>query len=331
MKTKIISTIWPASLNKLSKVYETWSKRFRLNLSHWSLEWHRETIQEIKKMKNVPEIILDTKWPDIRTGKIEWELQIKKWDIVNLQYWNIKEKKKASLDIEIDYKDLYKKIEKWNEIALDSGKIILITQEIQWEKIITKSLNNWIVTSKRHVNVPWIRIDLPILTDSDVEIIKMWAQEWIDAIAVSFVRDKNDIEEIKKIAPKAKIISKIESLEALKNIEEIIENSDEIMIARWDLWIETPFYKLPIIEQRIIQKCNRIAKPVIVATQMLASMTKNPIPTRAEVFDIAMAVQLWTWSVMLSEETASWEHPIEAIETMRKIAEFVEKNEELVI
>ena len=183
----------------------------------------------------------------------------------------------------------------------------------------------------RHVNVPWIRIDLPILTKWDKEIIKMWIEEWINSIALSFARDKNDVEKIKKFAPWIRIISKIESLDWLMNIDEIIEISDEIMIARWDLWIEIPFYKLPIIENRILKKCNRSAKPSIVATQMLASMTKNPIPTRAEVSDIASAVQFWANSIMLSEETASWEHPVEAVETMKKIADFIEKSEDLII
>lgn len=331
MKTKIIATIGPATLDILEKINKAWSKRFRLNLSHWTIDWHRDAIRKIKKMENSPEIILDTKWPDIRTWKIKWELEIKKWDIVNLEYWKIWWEKNGVLSLEIDYEELNKKVVSWSEIAIDSWKIILIVDKIEWRKIITKSLNSWFVSSLRHVNVPWIRIDLPILTKWDKEIIKMWIEEWINSIALSFARDKNDVEKIKKFAPWIRIISKIESLDWLMNIDEIIEISDEIMIARWDLWIEIPFYKLPIIENRILKKCNRSAKPSIVATQMLASMTKNPIPTRAEVSDIASAVQFWANSIMLSEETASWEHPVEAVETMKKIADFIEKSEDLII
>jgi len=331
MKTTIIATIGPATTKILDKVCTSWVKRFRLNLSHWTIDWHRNIIREIKKLEKIPEIILDTKWPDIRTGRIEWEFEIKKWDVVKIQYWNTELQNKGSLNLEVDYKYLYEKVVQWSEIALDSWKVILIVDKIEWEKIITRSLSNWVITSRRHVNVPWIRIDLPILTDGDKKAIEMWIEEWVDSIAVSFVRDKNDIEKIKKIAPWLKIISKIESLEALINIDEIIDNSDEVMIARGDLWIEIPFYKLPIIETRILKKCNRLSKPVTVATQMLVSMTKNPIPTRAEAWDVATAVQFWANSVMLSEETANWEHPIEAIEAMKQIAEFVEESESVII
>lgn len=330
MITKIISTIGPSSLNLLEKIYNSGSERFRLNLSHWDKEWHYWAVSNMKKMHNVPEIILDTKGPDVRTWIFDWEMFVKKWDELILNssddfvFW------KEKNEIFIDYKTLYKKVEKWFRIYLDSWKIVLEVLKIEWCKIFTKVKNDWVITSKRHVNIPWIYLDLPILSDSDKEILNFCKKIWFDSIAVSFVRDKKDIEEVRKFVwNDVKIISKIECRASLENIDEIIKHSDEVMIARWDLWVEIVYFKIPKIENQILKKCVQYTTPSIVATQMLMSMTKNIIPTRAEVTDVYGAVSWWANSLMLSDETASWKHPLKAVKVMQNIIKYSEKNDEL--
>lgn len=332
MNTNILATVWPASTDLLKKLQEKWANRFRLNLSHWNLEFHKNVIQKIKKECPENEIILDTKWPDIRTWDTEWEIKILKWEEYFLIFSDKKEKiLEDEKKIFHGYKKFSETVEIWDKIIIDDWKIVLIVSEKNWENLKAKAKNSWIITPRRHINLPWKHIDLPILTESDKEIIKMWIENWIDAVAVSFVRNKEDVLEVWDfIWDYVKIISKIENVEWLQNIDEIIEFSDEIMVARGDLWVEVNFYKLPIIQKSIIQKCNRTLTPVIVATQMLMSMTENTTPTRAEVFDVSMAVSMWANTVMLSDETASWKNPVKAVNVMRKICEFAEKSEDFV-
>ena len=350
MNTKILATVGPASIDLVKNLQEKWAKRFRLNLSHWDVDFHKNAIQKIKKAWEDfwwNEIVLDTKWPDIRTWDIFSDdgknlIKVKKWEEFELIFSDKKEKifwdeKK----IFHGYKKFFSSVEIWDKIIIDDWKIVLIVEKKinDWEKIFAISKNSWEISSRRHINLPWKHIDLPILTESDKKIISMWISEWINAIAVSFVRNKEDILEVRKFisennlknnSENVKIISKIENVEWLQNIDEIIKFSDEIMIARWDLWVEVNFYKLPIIQKSIIQKCNRTLTPVIVATQMLMSMTENTTPTRAEVFDVSMAVSMWANTVMLSDETASWKNPVKAVNVMRKICEFAEKSEDFI-
>lgn len=332
MNTNILATIWPSSINLLKELQEKWANRFRLNLSHWDLKFHKNVIQKIKNICEVNEVVLDTKWPDIRTWDTEWEIEILKWEEYSLIFSDKKEivfpdEKK----IFHGYKNFFSTIEIWDKIVIDDWKIILIVSEKNWEILKAVSENSWIITSRRHINLPWKHIDLPILTESDKEIIAMWISEWIDSVAVSFVRNKEDIFKVRNFVwEEIKIISKIENVEWLQNIDEIIEFSDEIMFARWDLWVEVDFYKLPILQKEIVKKCNRTLTPIIIATQMLMSMTENINPTRAEVFDVSWAVTMWANTVMLSDETASWEYPVQSVDAMKKITNFAEKSENFI-
>lgn len=334
MNTNILATIWPASLNLLSELQEKWVNRFRLNLSHWDLDFHKNVIWKIKKLWEYNEVVLDTKWPDIRTWIISWEQEILEWNEY-IFILSSDEKEFSNLENKIfhDYEKFYKTVEKWDKIILDSWKIIFRVEKISddWKKIFSIAENSWKNSSRRHINLPWKHIDLPILTESDREIISMWIKNWIDSVAVSFVRNKHDILEVRNFVwEEIKIISKIENIEWLENIDEIIEFSDEIMFARWDLWIEVDFYRLPILQKKIVKKCNRTLTPIIIATQMLMSMTENISPTRAEVFDVSGAVTMWANTVMLSDETASWKYPVEAVDVMKKITDFAEKSENFI-
>ena len=341
MITKILATVWPASIEKVENLQEKWASRFRLNLSHWDVDFHKNAIDKIKKAWKQfwwNEIVLDTKWPDIRTGDIDWNIFLKKWEKYFLEYLDFWEKildaeQKFLKDRKIFhwYKKFSETVEKWDKIIVNDWKIVLIVEKILWEKIEVTAKNSWKILSRRHINLPWKHIDLPILTESDKEIIKMWIENWINSVAVSFVRNKDDILEVRKFVwDKINIISKIENVEWLENIDEIIEFSDEIMVARGDLWVEVNFYKLPLIQKNIVKKCNRSLIPVIIATQMLMSMTWNTTPTRAEVFDVYSAVEMWANTVMLSDETASWKYPEKSVNVMRKICEFAESSEYII-
>lgn len=341
MITNILATIWPASMDLLKEVQAKWANRFRLNMSHWSVDFHKNAIQKIKELSSDwdfwNEVVLDTKWPDIRTWDIDWEVKILKWEKYFFEFLDFKEKildaeKKFWEDKKIFhwYKKFFKTVKKWDTIIVDDWKIVFIVEDFldNSENFSVVAKNSWEITSRRHINVPWKFIDLPILTESDKAILKMWIENWIDSVAVSFVRNKKDISDVREFVwENIKIISKIENVEWVQNIDEIIEFSDEIMVARWDLWVEINFYKLPLIQKHIVKKCNRSLKPVIVATQMLMSMTENQTPTRAEVFDVYSAVEMWAETVMLSDETASWKHPVKAVWVMKKICEFAENTD----
>ncbi|MCD5383050.1 pyruvate kinase [Candidatus Gracilibacteria bacterium] len=329
MNTKILATVGPASLEKIKKLQEKGASRFRLNLSHGDVDFHKNAIRKIKEIGNPNEVVLDTKGPDIRTGDTDGEIKILKGEEYFLIFSDKKEKI-FSDDKKIfhGFKKFSETVEIGDKIIIDDGKIVLTVSE-KGENLKAIAKNSGTITSRRHINLPGKHIDLPILTKSDEEILKMGISEGIDAVAVSFVRNKEDILEVRKIVGQnIKIIAKIENLEGLQNIDEIIGFSDEIMVARGDLGIKVHFYQLPLVQKSIVKKCNRTLTPVIIATQMLMSMTENTTPTRAEVFDVSSAVSMGANTVMLSDETASGRHPEKAVNVMRKICEFAEKSED---
>ncbi len=330
MKTKIIATIGPASEKDkiIAQISQAGAKRFRLNMSHGDVAWHVKMIKKLRKIPKV-EIILDTKGPEIRTGKQEKPFYVKKEESVIITT-NPKEKTKTKNQIFINYRELGRLLKKGEIIMIDSGKIVLKVVSIEDDKIFTKVKDPGIMSSFRHVNLPGKKINLPILTNSDKEILKQCKEFNIEKIAISFVRDVSDIKEVKMFLKEndinAKIISKIEHTEALKNIDKIIKESDEIMIARGDLGVETPWYAVPVEEELLIKKAHKFKKPIIVATQMLSSMVNDDIPSRADVMDISIAVQLGAQTVMLSDETASGKFPVEAVTAMATIVKYAEKH-----
>ncbi|MET3617940.1 pyruvate kinase [Peptoniphilus olsenii] len=331
-RTKIVATIGPASEDEqiLRELILSGVNVCRLNFSHGNHEEHKKRIDIIKKLRrelNIPvAIMLDTKGPEIRLGDFKKEVDLKLGDTYTLtpdEY--LGDEKKA----EISYKELYKDVAVGDRILIDDGLVELCITEIKDRDIITEVRNYGTISAHKGINVPSANLNLPILTDRDVSDLLFGVKEDIDFVAVSFVRSAEDVLAIRKVLEDAgdfstKIISKIESKKAVELIDEIIEVSDGIMVARGDLGVEIETEKVPMVQKNIIKKCNDNGKAVITATQMLDSMIRNPRPTRAETNDVANAVLDGSSAVMLSGETASGKYPVDAVKTMNKILEYTE-------
>ena len=332
-KTKIICTIGPASDSRcvLTKLIENGMNVARLNFSHGTHADHKAKIDLIKEIRGEMGahvgIMLDTKGPEIRTGRFskpEVELQ------VGQEYTLTTE------DIEgdetrcsISYHGLPADVVPGNKILIDDGLIELEVRETTETEIHCVVNNAGIVKNNKGINVPGVKIHLPSLTEKDIDDIKFGVENGIDFIAASFIRKASDVKAIREVLKSCGgegifIISKIENKEGVDNIAEIVAESDGIMVARGDLGVEIPAEQVPIIQKNIIRRCNFEGVPVITATQMLDSMMRNPRPTRAEVADVANAILDGTDAIMLSGESASGKYPVEALKTMNNIAQTAE-------
>ena len=335
-RTKIVATIGPAcdDLETLREIFLRGVDVARLNFSHGNHEEHRKRIEKIKKLREelkIPiAIMLDTKGPEIRL------LEFKDNKKVNLKaeetfILTTREVLADDKIASVSYKNLPRDIKVGAKILIDDGLVGLKVQKISGEDIYTVVENGGEISSHKGVNVPDTNLSLEALTESDIEDLKFGVEMGVDFIAASFVRTKEDIYNIRKVLEEAGdfstlIISKIESKSAMDNIDEIIDASDGIMVARGDLGVEIETEEVPIAQKQIIKKCNLKGKAVITATQMLDSMMRNPRPTRAEANDVSNAVLDGTSAVMLSGETAGGSFPVQAVETMRKIVEVTEKS-----
>ncbi len=330
-KTKIVCTIGPASesLEKLKALMEAGMNVARLNFSHGSHEEHRARIQTIRQAaeetgKTVG-ILLDTKGPEIRTHNMEndgFEL-VAGQDVTISMTEVLGTPEKFS----ITYEGLIDDVQEGSRILVDDGLIGLEVTGLDKDKkeIYTKVLNTGMIKNKKGVNVPGVSVKLPGITQKDAEDIVFGIQEDVDFVAASFVRRGADVLEIRELlethnAGHIQIIPKIENHEGVENIEEILEVSDGLMVARGDLGVEIPAEDVPLVQKDLIKRCNKVGKPVITATQMLDSMQRNPRPTRAEASDVANAIFDGTDAIMLSGETAAGHYPVEAVQTMHNIA-----------
>lgn len=334
--TKIVCTIGPASDNKetLKKLIEAGLSCMRINFSHGTYEEHLKKIilmREIEKEENVcVPIMLDTKGPEIRTHDFEnGSATIKDRQIVRV---SMKEILGTSEKFSVTFPLLFDDLSVGDPIKLDDGKLELIVEEKDEKnrELVCRSQNTHTIKNKRGVNIPGVHLSMPFISEKDRNDLIFGCENDVDFIAASFVRNKDDIKEIKEILkehgkPNIKIISKIENQEALSVLDDIIEESDGIMVARGDLGVEIPAEDVPIIQKQLIDKCRALGKPVITATQMLDSMVSNPNPTRAEVSDVANAVSESSDCVMLSGESASGLYPVEACSMQAKIAGKIEK------
>ncbi len=327
-KTKIICTIGPASeqVDTLKRIINAGMNVARLNFSHGDYDEHGARIISIRKAseetKQTVAILLDTKGPEIRTGKLEAaEVELKQGETVILTTEEMLGNEKK---ISVSYEGLPNDVHPGSLILIDDGLIGLNVDKIEGQEIYCSILNGGILKSKKGVNVPGVRINLPGITEKDANDIRFGIEQGIDFIAASFVRKANDVLEIRKILEEKhadiQIISKIENQEGVDNIDEILQVSDGIMVARGDLGVEIPAEEVPLVQKMIIEKCNKVGKPVITATQMLDSMQRNPRPTRAEASDVANAIFDGTDAIMLSGETAAGKYPVESVETMSRIA-----------
>lgn len=333
-KTKMICTVGPASENEeiLSQIIEAGMNASRHNFSHGDHEEHRGRINLVKRLakKHNKEIaiILDTKGPEIRTGKFEpskVELQIGTEFTIYAGGDVVGDTTKCS----VTYTGLANDVKPGDTILIDDGLVGLSVKSIEGNAVKCVVNNTGLVGTHKGVNVPGVSIKLPALTAKDESDLKFGCEVGVTMIAASFIRKVEDVLAIRKLlkdngGEHILICSKIENQEGVDNLDSILEASDAIMVARGDLGVEIPIENVPSVQKMIIQKCNEAGKPVITATQMLDSMIRNPRPTRAEVSDVANAILDGTDAIMLSGESANGTYPVEAVQTMSKIAKKTE-------
>lgn len=329
-QTKIVASVSDRRCSQefIRNLFNAGMNIVRMNTAHASEEGIREIINNVRSVSHHIGILIDTKGPEVRTTSCEQPISYKIGDVVKI--FGRPEMNTEHDIINLTYVNFADDIHIGDNILFDDGALCMKVIGINGPAVIAQVQNDGVLGSRKSVNVPGVHIDLPALTDKDIYNINLAIDEDIDFIAHSFVRSAADVKAVQDIldarGSDIKIISKIENQEGVDNIDEIIEASYGIMIARGDLGIEVPIERIPGIQRNIIRKCVKAKKPVIVATQMLHSMISNPRPTRAEVTDIANAIYYRTDALMLSGETASGKYPVESVQTMAQIAEQAEKD-----
>jgi len=334
-RTKIVATVGPATSSKrtLTSIINHGVNVIRINFSHGSYEEHQEVInrvREINKEKGWHTAILaDLQGPKIRIGKIEGgSMNVKKGQEIILST-SLKGNQNS---IYINYPSFPKDVKKGEEILIDDGKLGLqVIKTDRSKNVVAKFMNPGVLSSNKGVNLPQTKISMPSMTKKDKEDLQFALKNDLEWIGLSFVRSAKDIKDLKKLIEKdgkySRVIAKIEKPEAVEHINEIIEVTDGIMVARGDLGVEIPMEKVPLLQKELVNKCLKAAKPVIIATQMMESMITNISPTRAEVNDVANAVLDGADAVMLSAETSVGKHPVKVIQAMSKIIKQIEETE----
>ncbi|MEA1886869.1 MAG: pyruvate kinase [Bacteroidota bacterium] len=331
-RTKIVATISDkkAEPEFIRKLYRAGMDVVRINTAHQDIEGTMRLMDNVRKVSDKIAFLLDTKGPEIRTTVCEGTLNFSKGEHVNII--GDPESRTNQSVIAVTYPDFARDVPVGSHILIDDGILELKVLTKDGQALECKVLNDAALGSRKSVNVPKVKLCLPSISEKDKRYIEFAIENDIDFIAHSFVRSAQDVQDVQKLLDeknsKIKIIAKIENQEGVDNLNEILENSYGIMVARGDLAIEIPYERIPGIQRRIINKCIKKRKPVIVATQMLHSMIKNPRPTRAEISDIANAIYWQTDAIMLSGETAYGKYPVESVETMTRVAKEVEKNKE---
>lgn len=333
-KTKIICSIGPASssVEVMKKMVEAGMNVARINFSHATLEENRQVLETIKEVRTLTgeniSILYDTKGPDFRCGIMqEGGVNLLSGNFIRIVKENVIGNEER---FSVNCPDAIDKIKEGNTILLEDALMKLQVVSKEFDGVTCVVVDGGILNSKKGINVPGVNLNLPFMSKQDIEDIKYACNNGGDFLALSFVESKENILEARKLLKEfnredMQIISKVESSTALKNLDDIIEFSDGVMVARGDLGVEVPIQELPIIQKNMIKKCREKGKFVIVATEMLASMYTNPRPTRAEVSDISNAVLDGTDAVMLSGESTIGKHPIEAVKYMADICEETEK------
>jgi pyruvate kinase len=333
-RTKIICTLGPASekADVLRQLIDNGADIFRLNMSHAEHRSVREVVPRIRafaqETRRSVAILLDTQGPAIRTGDLKTDLELKQDDVLELTVGGAKSEEPYSINV--NYEGLVDDVSVGDTVLVDSGLIKLVVLEKGGKRIRCKVITSGTLRSRRHINLPGIHVNLPPLTGKDLADISLGAELDVDFVALSFVRQKSDLKELRHVLAAKKsealIVAKIEDQLAVRAINDMIEGADAIMIARGDLAIECPMEELPIIQRRIVKSCIRLGKPVIVATQMLESMIANPLPTRAEITDVANAVFEQADAIMLSAETSLGRYPAECVQVLDRIALRIERS-----
>ncbi len=334
-KTKIVCTLGPATDNEdvLRQMMLAGMNVARCNFSHATYDEHKKRMDMIKKLrKEVGQpvaILLDTKGPEVRVKNFkDGRVTLEDGQLFTLTADEVEGTKDK---VSVTYNRLYEDLEVGMRVLIDDGLIEMQVEQVDRTNIVCRVINGGTVSNHKGVNVPDVDLSMPYISDKDREDILFGISQDVDFIAASFVQKKEDILQLRRLLEKnggsdIKIIAKIENAQGVTNIDDIIEVSDGIMVARGDMGVEIPYEEVPVIQKKIIKKVYRTGKQVITATQMLESMIKNPRPTRAETTDVANAVYDGTSAIMLSGETAAGAYPVEAVKTMVRIAERTEQD-----
>jgi pyruvate kinase len=333
-KTKIIATLGPAtdSPEMIRALIDAGVDCFRLNMSHATHDSVRAVVPRIraaaKDAGKITGILMDTQGPAIRTGELATKLSLKPGDIFEFTVRGQKSEEASSVDV--NYDGLVDDVEVGDTVLVDNGVIHMRVLAKAGNKLRCEVLTEGTLGSRRHINLPGVKVNLPPLTEKDLADVALGAEMGVDFVALSFCREPGDVELLRQVLGEhgsaARIIAKIEDQLAVRNIEEIIRVADVIMVARGDLGIECPMEDLPIIQRRIVKKCAERGRPVIVATHLLESMIVNPVPTRAEVTDVANAVYEQADAIMLSGETTTGKYPIKCVQALDRIARRIERS-----
>ncbi len=338
-RTKIVFTLGPATESEemLGKLISAGADVIRLNMAHASLDWTRATIRKIRavsaKTGRDVAIMMDIKGPEIRTGDLAAPIELKPGEIFDftVRPGAARENSEEIRSVDVNYKDLLSDIKVGDTVLVDSGLIRLKVLSKKDAHIRCRVLVPGQLKSRRHLNLPGVKVNLPAFTEKDRVDAAVGIEEGIDFVAMSFVREAADIKLLRDFLAekksRARIIAKIEDQSAITNLNEIVRACDALMVARGDLGIECPFEDLPVIQRRAVNTCIAEGKPVIIATHMLESMISQPVPTRAEITDVANAVYELSDCVMLSGETTVGSYPLECVHMLDKIARRIEQEE----
>lgn len=330
-KTKIICTISDnnCDVDFIRSLYDNGMDVVRLNSAHASLEGVEKVVENVRKVSDRIAILIDTKGPEVRLTAMDSTVGFVLKQGERIIFGNSTEENCSHSALYTNCSSFVNDVPVGAHILIDDGSADLLVIEKYCDRLVCKAQNTAVIKGKKSINVPGVHINLPSLTDKDRTFINWAIDADIEFVAHSFVRNKEDLKEIREIIERRKshlkIISKIENQQGIDNLEEILDDCYGVMIARGDLGVEIPAERIPHIQKMIVQKCRARKKPVIVATQMLHSMIENPRPTRAEVTDVANAIAQSTDAIMLSGETALGKYPVEAVRTMCRIAEESEK------
>lgn len=333
-KTKIIATLGPAtdSPEMLGRLMDAGVNIFRLNMSHAPHEWVRRVVRDIRAAiatrGRFVGILMDTQGPAIRTGELPVPLDLKPGQKFTLTVRG--ERSEETHSVDVNYENFINDISVGDVVLVDNGAIHMKVLAKSGNKVECKVLTEGKLGSRRHINLPGVKVSLPALTAKDLKDVALGLELGVDYIALSFVREARDLFQLRQLFPEGKplplVLAKIEDQEALKNLDAIIDAADGVMVARGDLGIEIPYEELPIVQRRIVKSCLRVGKPVIVATHMLESMIESPMPTRAEVTDVANAVYEQADAIMLSGETTVGKYPLKCIEVFDRISRRIERS-----
>jgi pyruvate kinase len=333
-KTKIVCTLGPAteSAEMLGRLIDAGANVFRLNMSHAPHDWVRAIVPRIREVARKTSaniaIMMDTQGPAIRTGDVATQLDLHPGDTVEFTVRGAKSEEQYSVDV--NYDGLIDDIHEGDVVMVDNGNIHMKVLAKRENRVQCEVLTRGVLGSRRHINLPGVKVNLPPMTEKDLKDIAVGVELGVDYFALSFCREKSDVDamraELGRLGSDAHIIAKIEDQHAVKFVKDIIDAADAVMVARGDLGIECPMEELPIIQRRIVKMCLQVGKPVIVATHMLESMINNPLPTRAEITDVANAVYEQADAIMLSGETSVGKYPAQCVEVFDRVARRIERS-----